>query len=190
MSKTLSKFTFPGEFKTLQRSVKTLGKTVRILSKIFEVYGASAKASKEIDEAVIIATGELSPEELNGLLISDPQNKTVLVRQEGIWNTVFVGDTGWKTISLENSWTNFITSQYRIIGNRYWLRGSLFPTGSSGTIAFKLLKGPTQEALYSCAPGIQTTPATVVISNTGEVKIIYSSGTTSVTIDDISYTVD
>lgn len=90
MSKSLSKYDFFGEFKSVQKNIKTLGRTARVLAKLFEVKGASSKTSKEIDEAIIIAFGEESPEELNGLLISDPVNHYLLIRQSGIWKKVKV----------------------------------------------------------------------------------------------------
>lgn len=153
MSKTLSKFTFPGEFKTVQKSVKILGKTVRVVSKLFEISGASTKTSKEIDEDVIIATGELSPEELNGLLISDPTNHYLLVRQEGKWNSIAIGDSGWITPTLINSYTSHpgYTVQYRKIGNVVRMRGSFTNSGTLGSAAFVFEEGfrPIQEEIYT-----------------------------------------
>lgn len=88
MSKTLAKYDFYGEFKSHQKALKMLGKTTRVLSKLFELENASSMTSKQIDEAVIIAFGENSPEELNGLQISDPLNHYLLVRQNNIWKKV------------------------------------------------------------------------------------------------------
>jgi hypothetical protein len=90
MSKSLSKFDFFGETKNLQKSVRVLGRTIRVIAKLFEVKGASSKTSKEIDEAIVIAFGEELPEELNGLLISDPTNHYLLIRQGGIWKKIKV----------------------------------------------------------------------------------------------------
>lgn len=90
MSKSLSKFNYFGEFKSLQSKVSVLGRTVKILSKLLEINKASEMISKEIDESVIISFGENSPEELNGLLISDPTNHYLLIRQNNVWKKVKV----------------------------------------------------------------------------------------------------
>lgn len=153
MTKALSKFNFPGEFKALQNAVRVLGRTARLTSKLFEVTGASTKTSKEIDEAIIIAYGQLSPEELNGLLISDPTNHYLLVRQEGKWNSIAVGDSGWITPTLINSYASHsgYTIQYRKIGNVVRMRGSFTNSGTLGSAAFVFEEGfrPIQEEIYT-----------------------------------------
>lgn len=88
MSKTLAKFNFPVEFKSLQNKVNILNKNTRTLSKILEVKSTSGKNSREIDEGIVIAYGEINPSELNGVVISDPKNNLFLIRQNGLWRKI------------------------------------------------------------------------------------------------------
>lgn len=87
MSKSLSKFTFPGEFKSFQNKVKVLGKNTRVLSKNREI-NSTGKTSKEIDNEVAPAVSEIPLAELNGISISDPTNNLFLIRQNGEWRKI------------------------------------------------------------------------------------------------------
>lgn len=86
MSKALAKFNNFGEFKSLQRHTKSLGKNTRVLSKHREV-NTAGKTSIEIDNEVAPAL-DVSLAELNGIGISDPTNNLFLIRQGGVWRKI------------------------------------------------------------------------------------------------------
>jgi hypothetical protein len=96
MSKSLAKYNFPGEFKSLQKKVKVLGRTTRILSKHKEVnttglsYPFSTESNVKIDKEIEGPCGNLPTEELDGILISDPTNNLVFIRQNSEWKKVKV----------------------------------------------------------------------------------------------------
>lgn len=87
MSKSLSKFEYFGEVKSLQSKIKVLGKNARRIAKCKEVNTTGLK-SPEIDIQVVGAYGELSNEELNGITISDPVNNLLLIRQNNLWRKI------------------------------------------------------------------------------------------------------
>ena len=167
MSKTLVKYSFPGEFKSIQRSIKTLGRTVRNLSKLFEVDNASSKTNKEIDEAVITAYGLIPPEELNGLLISDPANKKLLVRQRSEWNQVSGGggEKGERGEKGEKGSTG-ATGSTGPAGEKgaTGATGATGPTGPKGETGERGSEGST----LSITKTIPETPYTVIKSDIGK----------------------
>lgn len=87
MSKTLSKYTFEGEYKKLKRRLDVISRNHRVLSKQKEVKSTVGKTSLQIDN-------EISPqlenpsEELNGIIVSDPINNLLLVRQNNVWRKI------------------------------------------------------------------------------------------------------
>lgn len=89
MTKSLAKYNFPGEFKKLEKQVKVIGRESRSLFKVLQV-NTTGKTNKEIDNEVSPAAGEIPSEELEGIMISDPTNKLILVRQGNIWRKVEV----------------------------------------------------------------------------------------------------
>jgi hypothetical protein len=94
MSKSLVKFNFPGEIKALAKKQTVIGRNVRVLSKHKEVnttglsYPFSASSNVAIDKMIEGPCGNLPTEELNGILISDPTNNKMFIRQDGEWKKV------------------------------------------------------------------------------------------------------
>lgn len=94
MSKSLAKFSFPGEFKNLEKKVKVLGRNTRVLSKHKEVnttglsYPFSASSNIVIDKQIEGPCGNLPTEELNGILVFDPTNELSFLRINGNWKKI------------------------------------------------------------------------------------------------------
>lgn len=94
--RTSQKFNFPSEYKNLLSRVGTLEKSLRDSGYLIEV-NTSGLTNSQIDEKVF---GEEILEPLNGKLISDPTNKIILIRQNGIWIPEWI-------IPSLGSWSNY-----------------------------------------------------------------------------------
>lgn len=96
MSKSLSKFSFEGEYNKLHDKVKTVTREIRVVSKLKQInttglsYPFSASSNVAIDKMIEGPCGELPTEELNGIMISDPTNGYIFVRQSGAWKRLKV----------------------------------------------------------------------------------------------------
>ena len=87
--KPVSKFSFTGEHKSLGSKIGVVSRNVRNLSKHKEV-NTTGLSDVKIDEAIEGLCGSLPTEELNGIVISDPTNEMLLVRQNGVWKKLKV----------------------------------------------------------------------------------------------------
>ena len=102
-------------------------------------------------------------------------------------------DTGWVTPSLTNSWgAGTRVPQYRLIGNRVFLRGFFSTVQSSGTSAFTLPSNccPTQALGIPNYSPSATFPSYINITATGLVEPSYGGSAADVWIDGITFTTD
>lgn len=113
MSKTLSKFSQYGEIKGIHNKIGVLGKGYRIQSKNREI-DTTGLSNIGIDEAVEGPCGNLPTEELNGILISDPINEKILIRQKGRWNSFIKHEEVEPPIPLplKSPWENYGAGNY------------------------------------------------------------------------------
>lgn len=86
MSKSLHKENFPAQYGALQRKLATHERS-DMQSRYLSEVNTAGKTNKEID-SIVLGGGVGEPG--NGILISDPTNKLLLVRQAGVWRKVSV----------------------------------------------------------------------------------------------------
>lgn len=95
------------------------------------------------------------------------------IDQINVWIRTRFGDSGWVEPTLENSWKQHGTAEpgYRTIGTEMILRGR-FEGGASGSVAFTLPSGPTQQFYAPIVCGGEEAGA-VIIEPSGTVTLLY-----------------
>jgi hypothetical protein len=84
MTKSLHKENFPAQYGALSRRLETHERS-DMQSRYLTEINTSGKTDKEID-AIVLGGGAGEPG--NGILISDPTNNLLLLRQSGVWKKV------------------------------------------------------------------------------------------------------
>ena len=86
MSKSLHKENFPAQYGALTRKLATHERSDLLSRYLLEV-NTKGLSNTEIDKIVLGGGGG---EPGNGILISDPTNKLLLLRQAGVWRKVLL----------------------------------------------------------------------------------------------------